>query len=206
MFLAIISFFLLFSIHIYSQNFESTWEIPVGLFELPLKDYTDITIDWGDGQTSNHSDGVFPTHDYSSSSTFTITIQVNDAGLDIGSFYFLVEGSSHASSSFIKTIENWGDGKWENFRGAFHSAINLTIPATDEPDLSRGVSMYAAFYKNASLVGTTLNDWDTSLVTDMKYMFSSKSDGTYPLALFNFPTKDIIFFLFLKLILVFDDD
>ena len=182
---AIISFFLLFSIHIYSQNFESTWEIPVGLFELPLKDYTDITIDWGDGQTSNHNDGVFPTHDYSSSSTFTITIQVNDAGLDIGSFFFIVEGSSHASSSFIKTIENWGDGKWENFHGAFHSAINLTIPATDEPDLSRGPSMYAAFYKNASLVGTTLNDWDTSLVTDMKYMFSSKSDGTYPLALFN---------------------
>ena len=182
---AIISFFLLFSIHIYSQNFESTWEIPVGLFELPLKDYTDITIDWGDGQTSNHTDGVFPTHDYSSSSTFTITIQVNDAGLDIGSFFFIVEGSSHASSSFIKTIENWGDGKWENFHGAFHSAINLTIPATDEPDLSRGPSMYAAFYKNASLVGTTLNDWDTSLVTDMKYMFSSKSDGTYRLALFN---------------------
>ena len=160
----------LFSNAVISQdNFVSTWAVSSGSFELPLKDYANITIDWGDSSTSPHTDGVFPTHTYASNGTYTITVEVNDAGKDIGRMLL----SGHASRTLIRTIENWGEGKWENFEQAFFGATNLTIPATDEPDLSRGPSMINAFYNCSSLVGLTLNDWNVSTITDMYGMFSS---------------------------------
>ena len=79
---------IIFSNAVISQdNFVSTWAVNSGSFELPLKDYTNITIDWGDGLASFHTDGAFPTHTYGSSGTKTITVAVNDAAKDIGEMY-----------------------------------------------------------------------------------------------------------------------
>ena len=60
------------------NKFVSTWAVSSGTFELPLKDYANITIDWGDSSTSTHTNQAFPTHSYSSAGTYTITIAVND--------------------------------------------------------------------------------------------------------------------------------
>ena len=99
------------------DNFVSTWAVASGSFELPLKDYTNITIDWGDGgATSTHTDGAFPTHTYASAGTYTITVTVNDAEKDIGEMYM---NGDHASRTLIRTITNWGEGKWESFDAAF---------------------------------------------------------------------------------------
>ena len=73
--------------------------------------------------------------------------------------------NSHASRTLIRTIENWGEGKWGSFNNAFRGATNLTIPATDEPDLSLTNDMNLAFKDCTSLVGTTLNDWNTAAVS-----------------------------------------
>ena len=154
------------------EPFTTTWAIETGDFKFPLKDYADITIDWGDDSTSNHTDGVFPTHSYASSATFTIKVTVNDAAKDIGRMNI---ANNNASKLLIRTVENWGEGKWSNFEQAFFGATNLTIPATDEPDLSLGPSMINAFVNCSSLVGSTFNDWITSNVTDMYGMFSSAS-------------------------------
>jgi surface protein len=136
---------------------------------LPLKDYTDITIDWGDsGSTSSHTNGSFPTHTYASAGTYTIKVTVNDSGKDIGEMYM---NGDHASRTLIRTITNWGEGKWESFSGAFDGATSLTVPATDEPNLSLTTTMTKAFKGCTSFVGTTLNDWDVSTITNMKYMF-----------------------------------
>ena len=62
------------------NKFVSTWAVSSGTFELPLKDYANITIDWGDSSTSTHTNQAFPTHTYSSSGTYTITIAVNRCG------------------------------------------------------------------------------------------------------------------------------
>ena len=75
-------FAIVFSNFLIGQNFISTWAIPSDSYslELPLKDYTNITIDWGDsGSTSSHTDGNFPTHAYATAGTYTISIMVNDA-------------------------------------------------------------------------------------------------------------------------------
>ena len=154
------------------EPFTTTWAIETGDFKFPLKDYADITIDWGDDSTSNHTDGVFPTHSYASSATFTIKVTVNDAAKDIGRMNI---ANNNASKFLIRTVENWGEGKWSNFEQAFYGATNLTIPATDEPDLSLGPSMINAFTNCSSLVGSTFNDWITSNVTDMYGMFTGAS-------------------------------
>ena len=164
---------ILFSGVIIAQdNFVSTWAVGSGSFELPLKDYANITIDWGDGgSTSTHTGGAFPTHNYGSAGTYTITVAVNDGAKDIGEMYL----GGHASRTLIRTVENWGEGTWETFYVAFKGATSLTIPATDEPDLSLVTNMREAFANCTSLVGTTLNDWNTAEVTTTQAMFYGAS-------------------------------
>ena len=152
-----------------NKNFVSTWNISSGAFELPLKDYTNITIDWGDGTSTTHTNAIFPTHTYTSSNIFTITIAVNDVKKDIGSMYI---NGNHSSKAMLQDVSNWGEGIWNSFSSAFEGAKNLTISATDEPDLSATYSMKKAFRNCFSLIGTTLNDWDMSTITTMELMFS----------------------------------
>ena len=158
-----------------TNNFTSTWLLSNGAFELPLKDYSNITINWGDNSTSTHTDGAFPTHTYSAlndNQTVTIIVTVNDAEKDIGEMYM---NDDHPSRTLIRTITNWGEGKWESFNNAFNGATNLTIPATDEPDLSLTTSMELAFRQCTSLVGTNLNDWNVSTINNMRLMFNGAS-------------------------------
>ena len=166
LFFFILSFF---ALNAQNKNFVSTWNISSGAFELPLKDYANITIDWGDGTSTTHTNAIFPTHTYTSSDTFTITIAVNDLKKDIGSMYM---NGNHASRAMIQDVSNWGEGIWNSFSSAFEGARNLTVSATDEPDLSATTSMKKAFRNCFSLVGTTLNDWDVSTITTMEFMFS----------------------------------
>ena len=164
-------FFILsfFALNAQNKNFVSTWNISSGAFELPLKDYANITIDWGDGTSTTHTNAIFPTHTYTSSDTFTITIAVNDLKKDIGSMYM---NGNHASRAMIQDVSNWGEGIWNSFSSAFEGARNLTVSATDEPDLSATTSMKKAFRNCFSLLGATLNDWDVRTITTMEFMFS----------------------------------
>ena len=166
LFFFILSFF---ALNAQNKNFVSTWNISSGTFELPLKDYANITIDWGDGTSTTHTNAIFPTHTYTSSDTFTITIAVNDLKKDIGSMYM---NGNHASRVMIQDVSNWGEGIWNSFSSAFEGARNLTVSATDEPDLSATTSMKKAFRNCFSLLGATLNDWDVSTITTMEFMFS----------------------------------
>ena len=166
LFFFILSFF---ALNAQNKNFVSTWNISSGAFELPLKDYANITIDWGDGTSTTHTNAIFPTHTYTSSDTFTITIAVNDLKKDIGSMYM---NGNHASRAMIQDVSNWGEGIWNSFSSAFEGARNLTVSATDQPDLSATTSMKKAFRNCFSLIGATLNDWDVSTITTMEFMFS----------------------------------
>ena len=146
------------------SNFISTWSVSSGSFELPLKDYTNITIDWGDGSTpTTHTSGAMQSHTYASTGTYTISVTVNDTDKDIGKIYV----KNHISRTLLRTIEQWGEGKWESFYQSYYDAANLTIPATDQPDLSLVSQMNYAFRNCTSLVGLTFNDWDVSNVTSL---------------------------------------
>ena len=160
---------ILFSNAVISQdNFISTWAVSSGSFELPLKDYTNITIDWGDGSTpTTHTSGAMQSHTYASTGTYTISVTVNDTDKDIGKIYV----KNHVSRTLLRTIEQWGEGKWESFYQSYYDAANLTIPATDQPDLSLVTQMNYAFRNCTSLMGLTFNDWDVSNVTSLMGTF-----------------------------------
>ena len=167
LFFFIVSFF---TLNAQNKNFVSTWNISSGAFELPLKDYTNITIDWGDGTSTPHKNGIFPTHTYTSSDTFTITIAVNDVKKDIGSMYM---NGNHSSITMIQDVSNWGEGIWNSFSSAFEGARNLTISATDEPDLSATSSMKKAFRNCFSLIGASLKVSLMSLTAAMFHLLKS---------------------------------
>lgn len=70
----------------------------------------------------------------------------------------------------ILTVEQWGDGLWASMLNAFYGCTNLTIPATDAPDLSLVTSIQAMF-RSASSFNEPINHWDVSNITDMSYLF-----------------------------------
>ena len=91
----------------------------------------------------------------------------------------------HPSRTLIDSITNWGEGKWESFNNAFKGATNLTIPATDEPDLSLTNDMNGAFRECTSLVGTTLNDWDISTINNLNQTLYNATSFNGDISLWN---------------------
>ncbi|PQJ82136.1 BspA family leucine-rich repeat surface protein [Polaribacter glomeratus] len=170
-FIVVYSFSLFFT-NAQNNNFTSSWKIPNGTFELPLKEYANITVYWGDGSATTHKNGIFPTHTYNVSGSYNIEIDVNDAAKNIGSMFL---NGNHPSRTMLLDISNWGEGIWSSFFGAFFGANYLTVSATDEPNLSKTTSMFRAFQNCSSLVGTTFKNWDVSTITNMRYLFAGGS-------------------------------
>ncbi|MEL7147322.1 MAG: BspA family leucine-rich repeat surface protein, partial [Bacteroidota bacterium] len=70
----------------------------------------------------------------------------------------------------LTTIEQWGDNRWNSMAGAYENATNLTITATDAPDLAAVTSLRDMFL-NASSVNAGLENWNVITITDMHGMF-----------------------------------
>ena len=73
-------------------------------------------------------------------------------------------------SKKILTVEQWGDIKWKTMKDAFVFCSNLTVPATDAPDLSEVTDMSYMFHHATSLTGN-FSTWDVSNITNMEYAF-----------------------------------
>ncbi|NBC64795.1 MAG: BspA family leucine-rich repeat surface protein [Bacteroidetes bacterium] len=136
-----------------------------------IGDGYDFTVDWGDGtnETYTNDPGVgvehFLEHTYGSTGTYTVEITG-----DFPRIYFNDSGDKEK----ILTVEQWGDIEWSSMERAFSGANNLTIPATDAPDLS-GVTNLISMFRGASSLNSDLNHWDVSNVTDMSDMFAFAS-------------------------------
>ncbi|RZK63802.1 MAG: BspA family leucine-rich repeat surface protein, partial [Pedobacter sp.] len=70
-------------------------------------------------------------------------------------------------------VEQWGKASWEKMEYAFSGASNLTVTATDIPNLAKVTSMESMFENCATLDGPdNIGLWNTAKVTNMKAMFS----------------------------------
>ncbi len=118
------------------------------------------------GQTGSY------TCDYSplgGAGTYTIRIKDNVGdGTGFPRIYFAGGGDRQK----LLTIEQWGTGKWTSMYYAFGYCNNLTIPATDAPDLSNVTDMIQMFRGATSLTTEDFSNWDTSNVTTMAGMFN----------------------------------
>ncbi len=72
----------------------------------------------------------------------------------------------------ILEVQQWGDIAWTSMHQAFYSCNNITLTASDVPDLSSVTDMSMMFWKNKALTNNpSLNNWDVSNVNNMQYMF-----------------------------------
>jgi uncharacterized repeat protein (TIGR02543 family) len=73
----------------------------------------------------------------------------------------------------LSEIKQWGTSQWTSFNNAFRGATQMTITATDIPDLSN-VTDTSSMFTQADSISTypLLNTWDMSTVTNASYMFS----------------------------------
>ncbi len=130
------------------------------------------TIDWGDGNTDSNVTGSI-THTYATSGTYTVAIN--------GTFpHFDLSDGSGGDHDKILTVEQWGTNPWTSMASAFINATNLTVTATDSPDLSNVTSMNSMFF-DAKSFNSNINNWDVSNVTSMGGMFSGASAFNQPL-------------------------
>ncbi len=117
-------------------------------------------------QTGNY------TCNYGSAGTYTLRIKDNTgAGTGFPAIYFL----SAPDAVKLKTIQQWGTGKWTSMLYAFADCTNMDITATDVPDLSGVSDMTGMFSNDVSLTAPDLSSWDTSRITKMDRTFNGAS-------------------------------
>ncbi|TRX57668.1 BspA family leucine-rich repeat surface protein [Fulvivirga sp. M361] len=97
--------------------------------------------------------------------TYRVSIQGNFPRL-----YFNNENDKEK----LLSVDQWGTNPWQSMEAAFSGCTNLTILASDAPDLSNVSSMNAMF-RWATALNQYIGHWDVSTVTDMGSLFDDAS-------------------------------
>jgi surface protein len=71
----------------------------------------------------------------------------------------------------ITDITSWGNIAWSNFERAFFGCSNMTVTATNAPNLSSVTNMFVMFFNCASLSTLDVSNWDVSNITNMSLSF-----------------------------------
>jgi surface protein len=130
----------------------------------------DFEIDWGDGTTGKYM-GSTPsvTHTYATfSSGDSVQIKIT------GAFPKLYCNNS-TNCQQLRSVDQWGDNSWLTFNVAFYGANDLTIAASDTPNMTNVVDMSHMFRGVVQLTGN-FSGWNTSKVTNMTYLFNGATN------------------------------
>jgi surface protein len=153
--------------------FVTTWQTDaVNQIIIPLMgDGYDFRVEWGDGTIYDYQGSSSEiseiTHQYDQSGIYTVTIRSNTF-----SGFPRIYLNNFNNRSLLLEIKQWGGGEWSSMNQAFSGASNLTITATDVPDLSSATDLSSMFSNCTSLIGNQyFNNWNVSNITDMNFMF-----------------------------------
>jgi len=152
--------------------FVTTWETTLANESITIytnsSDYFyNYTIDWGDG-TIDSSLGGNATHSYATAGVYTVSVSgvfptFSPANFDV----------DFPNGSKFKSIESWGDIKWETMEFVFRGLSGFEINATDVPDLRRVTTMRSMFNHTSNIVfNQSINDWDVSNIIGMAGVFT----------------------------------
>ncbi len=111
---------------------------------------------------------------YPGGSVYTIRIKDNE-GDGTGFPRIITYIDEESSFQTIRSVEQWGNMKWQNMSNTFYRAFYVTFNASDSPDFSQVTDMTRMFFRagnlNSNMVGPDTSSWDVSSVTDMTGMF-----------------------------------
>lgn len=124
--------------------------------------WEEVGVPANKGALSNQAGPVTIT--FPSAGTYRVEISGNFRHI-----YFWNNGSP-TDEEKILTVEQWGAIAWSSMNGAFQGCHNLTVPATDYPDLSNVLDMGSMFY-DATVFNSDISDWDVSNVVNMFGVF-----------------------------------
>ena len=108
--------------------------------------------------------GQFSLHTFPQPGTYTIGIR--------GTFPkpFLNDVQNLHDALKIISIDQWGDQQWLSMEESFKGCANITLNATDIPDLSQATSLSDMFWNAHSLQGD-FSVWDVSTISDISGIF-----------------------------------
>ena len=132
---------------------------------------SDMTVNWGDGNTTTVSTLGSVSYTYNTARDYTIQITGGLTGFSLNS----------ADASQLISIDQWGNASWTTMENAFRRTTNMVYNADDTPDLS-GVASMKNMFDRASSFNGTISGWVVSSVTDMSGMFYGASDFNQPLS------------------------
>jgi surface protein len=118
-------------------------------------------VDWGDGNTdTNIQEDII--HSYNEIGTYQVTITG-----DFPQLYFVDKYSDHDK---LVSVESWGGNKWLSMKNFFYNCRNLSLNATDTPDLSLVTDM-SYMLSGAVYFDQDISNWDVSNVENMTGLF-----------------------------------
>ena len=132
-------------------------------------------VDWGDGIHDHITIWNQPevSHTYASEGVYTLKI----SGILFG--WSFDNGGDRLK---LLEIKQWGNLRLGNVGSYFYGCSNLNITTSDILDLTGTTTLYQAFKGCSTLDGVKgMNEWDTSSVTDMGYMFYNASAFNQPI-------------------------
>ena len=156
------------------EEFVSIWRITdhgnTGDYEiwLPLSSSGEynFTVNWGDGtkDTITTFADAERIHTYEEEGEYEVRITGKIKGMSFQGF---------GDPERLIEIKSWGPFAFGDTHKQFKDCVNLTISATDIPDLTGTTSLKRAFAECSSLTQVpSITEWDISNVTDMSEMFA----------------------------------
>ncbi len=146
------------------DNFITTWRTTTASEPITIpttgRGYNYV-VHWGDGSSESGKTGD-ATHTYTSAGDYTVSI-----GGVFPRIYFNDEGDT----AKVRDVTQWGNIAWTSMSGAFRGANNLTVTATDAPDLS-GVTSMRDMFHGATSFDQNIGGWNVEVVATMDSMFS----------------------------------
>lgn len=128
------------------------------------------SVNWGDGNSNANVTGSI-THTYAAAGTYTVTITGTFPRIYFNSSSFF---TTQSDARKLLTISQWGSQVWTSMENAFAGCTNLTITATDSPNLT-SVTNTRRMFLDASSMNSDLSGWNVSNVTNMESMFNGAS-------------------------------
>ena len=162
------------------------WTIPSGdtTIKLPVKGIgLNIIVDWGDGTTETITGDItaenFPTHTYSTSGEYDISIRGTCPKWGYNGWSAITETSPYYTyTQYLTKVKQFGELSATQY--GFSQCANLKYVSGDatENTFTNVTNMAYMFYNCSSLTSLDLSNFDTSNVTDMKNMFYKCSSLT----------------------------